>query len=82
MTNRSAFNAFATVEDADAEEATRVLHEDWIESGESGAAGLAALLRWGKDLGLRADDDVLVFVTEGVTDPINFARIIGPESAD
>ncbi len=81
-TNKAAFGAFGTVEDADAEEATRVLHEDWIDAGESGAAGLACLLRWGKELGLREDDDVLVFVTEGVTDPVNFARIIGPEAVD
>lgn len=77
--NRSTFGAFATVDDADAEEATRVLHEDWIDAGESGAAGLAALLRHGGELGLRPEDDVLIFVTEGITDPTNFARIIGPE---
>jgi len=81
-TNKAAFDAFGTVEDADAEEATRLLHEDWIDAGESGAAGLACLLRWGSELGLTEDDDVLVFATEGVTDPINFARIIGPESDD
>lgn len=80
--NKAAFGAFGTVEDVDAEAATRVLHHDWIDSGESGAAGLACLLRWGQALGLREDDDVLVFVTEGVTDPSNFARIIGPESDD
>jgi diaminopropionate ammonia-lyase len=81
-TNKAAFGAFGAVEDADAEQATRVLHHDWIDAGESGAAGLACLLRWGKEIGLRADDDVLLFVTEGVTDPVNFARIIGPESDD
>ncbi len=78
-TNRATYGAFCTVEDADAEAATRLLHEDWIDAGESGAAGLAGLMRWGQELGLRPDDDVLVFVTEGVTDPVNFARIIGPE---
>lgn len=81
-TNKSTYSAFATVEDADAEEATRVLHEDWIEAGESGAAGLAALLRYRDELGLTAEDDVLIFVTEGVTDPVNFARIIGPEDEE
>ncbi len=80
--NKGAFGAFGTIEDEDAEEATRVLHEDWIDAGESGAAGLACLLRWGAELGLTADDDVLIFVTEGVTDPTNFARIIGPEDLD
>lgn len=81
-TNKASFAYVGTVEDADAEEATRVLHHDWIDAGESGAAGLACLLRWGKDIGLRPDDDVLVFATEGITDPVNFARIIGPEEDD
>ena len=36
-------------------------------------------LRHGGELGLRPEDDVLIFVTEGITDPTNFARIIGPE---
>lgn len=78
-TNKATYGAFATVEDADADEATRLLHEDFIDAGESGVAGLAALLRFGKEIGLTKDDDVLLFVTEGVTDPVNFAKIIGPE---
>ena len=79
--NKATYTHFATVEDADAELATRVLYNDWINAGESGAAGLAALLRWRQELGLKADDHVLVFVTEGVTDPVNFARIVGEGAA-
>lgn len=81
-TNKGTFAMVGTVEDPDAEDATRLLHEDWIDAGESGVAGLACLLRWGKEIGLKEDDDVLIFVTEGVTDPVNFARIIGPEADD
>ena len=69
-----------TVTDEDAEEATRLLYRDYINAGESGAAGLAALLAHGQELGLTPQDDVLVFLTEGVTDPVNFARILGEEN--
>jgi diaminopropionate ammonia-lyase len=79
--NLRGFDVVATVEDADAEQATRALHTDGIDAGESGAAGLAGLLRHGGELGLGPDDDILVFVTEGVTDPVNFARILGQEGS-
>jgi diaminopropionate ammonia-lyase len=79
--NFHGFDVLCTVEDGDAEQATRVLHEDGIDAGESGAAGVAGLLRHGRELGLQPGDDVLVFVTEGVTDPVNFAHIIAPEGS-
>jgi diaminopropionate ammonia-lyase len=79
--NLHGFDVLCTVEDSDAEQATRVLHEDGIDAGESGAAGVAGLLRHGRELGLDRKDDVLVFVTEGVTDPVNFATIIGSEGS-
>lgn len=56
-----------------------------IVSGESGAAGLGALIALMKDkalqeakerLGLGPESRVLLFNTEGATDPENFARII------
>lgn len=78
--NLYGFDRYATVTDEDAEEATRLLYRDYINAGESGAAGLAALLAHGAELGLKPDDDVLVFLTEGVTDPVNFARIIGEDN--
>lgn len=68
---------FVTVEDREAEEAMRVLAADGIVSGESGAAGLAGLLAFSAELGLRQDDRVLVISTEGATDPEACARITG-----
>ena len=59
-----------------------------IFSGESGAAGLAGLLALCQDkslaeakekIGLNEDSRVLVFNTEGVTDPDNFEEIISRE---
>ncbi|HPE37650.1 MAG TPA: hypothetical protein PK625_10885 [Spirochaetales bacterium] len=38
------------------------------------------MLAHGQELGLTPQDDVLVFLTEGVTDPVNFARILGEEN--
>ena len=78
--NLYGFDHLVTVTDEDAEEATRLLYRDYINAGESGAAGLAALLAHGQELGLTPQDDVLVFLTEGVTDPVNFARILGEEN--
>lgn len=57
-----------------------------IESGESGAATLAALLALMSDDGLASarehlqlgpDSRILLLNTEGATDPENFARIVG-----
>lgn len=75
--NLYGYNCFVAIADSFAEEAIRLLHADGIEAGESGAAGLAGLLAAGQELGLGADDVVLVFLTEGPTDPVNFRRIIG-----
>lgn len=79
--NKAAYDVFVSCDDAHTEEATRILYEDYIQAGESGAAGLAALLQQGQALGLREDDDVLIFLTEGITDPVNFARIVGENPA-
>ncbi len=46
-------DTFVTVDDADAEEAMRLLAVDGIVSGESGAAGLAGLLAFRDELALR-----------------------------
>ena len=78
--NLYGFTHYVTVTDADAEVATRMLYQDYINAGESGAAGMAALIAHGKELGLTDQDDVLIILTEGVTDPVNFARIIGVEN--
>ena len=74
--NLHGYDVFVTVDDMWAEEAVRLLHTDGIDAGESGAAGLAGLLAERVGLGLGPDDVVLVFLTEGPTDPDNFRRII------
>jgi len=63
-------------------------NEQQIFSGESGAAGLAGLIALSYDpnlkeikekIGLKKDSRVLVFNTEGVTDPDTFDEIISRE---
>jgi diaminopropionate ammonia-lyase len=71
------YDVFASVSDLDAEEAMRLLHQDGLAVGESGAAGLAGLIAHGHELGVGADDDVLLFLTEGPTDPAGYERIVG-----
>lgn len=58
--------AFAAIEDHWAYEAVRLLAQDEITAGESGAAGLAGLLAFRDELALPAT--VLVINTEGQTD--------------
>jgi len=74
------YDVFVTVTDDDARDAIRLLHDDGIEAGESGAAGLAGLLAHAEGLGLSPQDDVIVFLTEGVTDPVAYRDIIGAHS--
>ena len=73
---------FVAVDDEYAREAMRLLARSDIVAGESGAAGLAgllALLREGSPEALRLTPNsrVLLFNTEGATDPEGYARIIG-----
>jgi diaminopropionate ammonia-lyase len=58
--------AFAAIEDRWAYEAVRLLAQDGITAGESGAAGLAGLLAFRDELAL--PPTVLVINTEGQTD--------------
>lgn len=67
----------AAVTDEDAENAMRELARVAVVSGESGAAGLAALLAHGPELGLVGSDRVLVVSTEGATDHAAYRRIVG-----
>lgn len=67
----------AAVTDEDAEDAMRALAQVGVISGESGAAGLAALLAHGSKLGLTDSDRVLVVSTEGATDQAAYRRIVG-----
>ncbi|SMB78361.1 diaminopropionate ammonia-lyase [Deinococcus hopiensis] len=85
-------SASIAISDGQAKEAMRLLAQDGVVSGESGAAGaggLLALLRhedaantraW---LGLTPESTVLVISTEGATDPQAYARIVqaGPDHA-
>lgn len=73
---RAGLRHVAAVTDADAEDAMRALAEVGVVSGESGAAGLAALLAHGPALSLRPDDHVLVVSTEGATDQQAYDRIV------
>lgn len=85
-------DAFLTIPDQAAEAAMRLLAQGVagdppIVAGESGAAGLAGALAALQDatarntLQLRSDSRVLVFGTEGATDPESYRRIVG-RSAD
>jgi len=77
--------AFCTIEDADAEEAVRILLEDGLRCGETGASGLAGLLALRADrpqdtwqrFGLGAQPAGLMICTEAPTDERSFERITG-----
>ena len=77
---RSAF-AFTAISDASAAEALRQLADRGILIGESGVAGLAALQRAAQDpparaaLQLTGDSRILLFGTEGITDPVVYREI-------
>jgi diaminopropionate ammonia-lyase len=83
---RAAF-AFMAVPDASAVDCMRLLGRrvPKIVAGESAVAGLAALLLAAKDpmyralLGLDADSRVLLFGTEGATDPELYASLMADE---
>ena len=77
--------AFLSIPDGAAVNAMRVLAGCGVVSGESGAAGLAGLLRAAADpqaraaLGLDRSSRILLFSTEGATDPELYARLVpGP----
>jgi diaminopropionate ammonia-lyase len=76
------FDVFCAAEDELAVEGTRRLHALGIAGGEcsGGAAGAAAALLADEDareaLGAEPDGTMLVLLTEGVTDPEAFSRIV------
>ena len=75
--------AFMAIPDAAAVATMRLLAKAGVVAGESGVAGLAGCLLAAADaaaregLGLRKDSRVLVFSTEGATDPELYARLTG-----
>jgi diaminopropionate ammonia-lyase len=83
---RDGLDVVVTLEDERAREAMRRLADERIVSGETGAAGLAAVMelmlnpahaavRDGLHLG--RESRVLALSTEGATDPANFQAIVG-----
>jgi len=88
---RDTFDMFLAISDSQSCRAMKQYYypvegDPQIISGESGAAGLAALLALAQedelapareDVGLGADSRILLFNTEGDTDPDNFKRIVG-----
>jgi diaminopropionate ammonia-lyase len=86
-------DAFMTIDDEAAVDCMRLLAEgrfgdDPVVAGESGVAGLAGLLMASVDaeararLNLRRDSRVLVFGTEGATDPEVYRSIVGRRPGD
>lgn len=84
----SGANAFCTIPDAAAVDAMRLLAspqpgDATIVAGESAVAGLAALLLMAQDsaaraaLGLTSDSRVLLFGSEGDTDPALYQQLVG-----
>jgi diaminopropionate ammonia-lyase len=80
------FQAFAAIEDDYAVAAMRALADEGVPAGESGAAAAGALLALlegpgakaaREQLALTSHSRVLVLVTEGVTDPANYRRVLG-----
>jgi diaminopropionate ammonia-lyase len=75
--------AFMSIPDDAAVATMRMLAQPGIVAGESGVAGLAGCLLAAGDpaareiLGLGVDSRVLVFSTEGATDPELHARLVG-----
>ena len=75
--------AFMAIPDAAAIDGMKLLAKQGIVSGESGVAGLAGFLLAAADpvaretLGLGADSRVLLFSTEGATDPELYAQLVG-----
>lgn len=87
-----AVDVFMTVTDAQAADAMKVLAlgskgDVPVVSGESGAAGLAALQAVAADpalrtaLALAADSRVLLFSTEGATAPSVYRQVVGLDAA-
>lgn len=86
-------DAFMTIPDRAAKGALKLLAkgvrgDEAVVAGESGVAGVAGLLAVSRDpdartvLGLDASSTVLLFGTEGATDPEIYARLVGRGAGD
>ncbi len=84
---RDGATGFLTIPDGDAVEAMRLLASGeagaTVVGGESGVAGLAELIalgvraQWREAIGLNANSHVLLFGTEGDTDPGIYRKLVG-----
>jgi diaminopropionate ammonia-lyase len=72
---RAGLDAVAAIDDSATIAAVRLLLEDGIEAGETGAAGVAGLVALHESRGLGEHSAALTICTEGPTDPDSFARI-------
>jgi len=82
---RDGMELFLAVTDDYAIQAMRLYYKEHITAGESGAAGLAALLALTNDpllytakhrIGLNKDSRILLINTEGDTDPVYYKKIV------
>jgi diaminopropionate ammonia-lyase len=77
----AAFEAFVAIDDDRCRSAMRALAGEGLDVGETGAAALAGLTAVSdehrSELPLPPGATVLLLVTEGVTDPANWERIVG-----
>jgi diaminopropionate ammonia-lyase len=92
---RGAMQGFLAIDDNYAKEAMRLFAagtggDPQVVSGESGAAGLGALLAFAEEpslakartsLGLGPEARVLLVNTEGDTDPVSYRRIVGTQGS-
>ena len=78
-------DVFSGISDESTFDAMRLLAENGVVAGESGAAGLGALLSVARSgnqaereaFGLSSQATVLLVNTEGATDPLNYKRVVG-----
>jgi diaminopropionate ammonia-lyase len=75
------FDAFVAIDDDRCRQAMRAHADAGLDLGETGAAALAGLMavvdEHRTELPVPPEATVLLIATEGVTDPANFARIVG-----
>ena len=87
---RDSFDAFLSIEDHYTEEAMKILAHEGVVSGESGAAGLAALIGLNREfpdfiekkLLTSGQSTILIINTEADTDPEGYQKIVGKSSHD
>ena len=87
---RDRFDVFLNIEDYYAKQAMRILARHGIVAGESGAAGLAALIAlfiekqeyMRMKFDLSRNISVLLVNTESDTDPAGYEQIVGQKSSD